>query len=229
MPKSTPEAAIFRKPDFTVAVRSMKIRTQTLDKTAIFPLPRQTYWVMRILPTCRRARAEKEKPIQNSLANAKSRLLSNISDSIAEFAGITCATDHMLRREAKAAAKEGRQRQQTGQRRTLRIAGGRTRYDSYRSHVDDVVDGGQSGRPDQTAGLVDRRFPAYQRFTNARADCQLLSAVSECCDRRDCLLLANSLDCGAKGRSCYATAWLPHPKERGRMPFDERPRLHCPK
>lgn len=61
------------------------------------------------LPTYRRAGAEKERLIQNSLDDAKSRLLSSISDSTAEFAGITCATDHMVRREAQAAAKEGRE------------------------------------------------------------------------------------------------------------------------
>lgn len=109
LPKSTSEAVIFRKPNFTVAVRSMKIITHTLDKTAVSPLPRQTHWVMRLLPTYRRARAEKENLIQASLDDAKSRLLGNISDSIAEFAGITCATDFMVRREAKAAVKEGRQ------------------------------------------------------------------------------------------------------------------------
>lgn len=148
VPNSTSEAIIFRKPDFTVAVWSMKIITHTLDKAAVSPLPRQTHWLMRLLSTYRRARAEKQKLIQNRFDDTKSRLLSTISDSTVGFAGITCATDHMVRQEAQAAAKEGREptfaSKQAKDELFGFLVGGYT-IKSYHSHVDDEVDGGQSG------------------------------------------------------------------------------------
>lgn len=112
LPKSADEAVSFPTPNFAAGARSMKVITHALDTSATSPLPRQHHWVLRLAPSYRRANAQKEKLIQESLDDAKSRLLHNknsdSSSTTAEFSGITCATDHMVRREAQAAEKEGR-------------------------------------------------------------------------------------------------------------------------
>lgn len=86
----------------------MKVITETLDKTVTSPMPRQTFWLIQLTPSYRRARAHKERLIRERLEDAKSRLLNRDDQDTGEFTGITSAIDHMVRREAQAAAKENR-------------------------------------------------------------------------------------------------------------------------
>lgn len=112
IPKSTDEAISFPEPEFTADVGSMKTLTHSIDMAVVSPVPRQTHWFLRLSPSYRRATARKEQLIQESLDDAKSRLLHNKNSEVgntSEYAEITCATDHMVRRETQAAAKEGRE------------------------------------------------------------------------------------------------------------------------
>lgn len=90
----------------------MKVLTHTLDATVTSPMPMQTHWLISITPSYRRANAHKDQLIRERLEDAKSRLLqqnrAGSEKAGQEFSDITCATDHMVRREAQAAAKEDR-------------------------------------------------------------------------------------------------------------------------
>ena len=89
------------------AVKSMKVLTHTLDATVTSPMPSQTHWLISLTPSYRRAEAHKEHLIRERLDDAKARLLKG-GEKAGEFTDITCATDHMVRREAQAAVKENR-------------------------------------------------------------------------------------------------------------------------
>ncbi|KKY33983.1 putative cytochrome p450 [Diaporthe ampelina] len=108
MPAAADEPMVFPAPDYNSAVKSMKVITHTLDATVTSPMPKQTHWLISMTPSYRRARAHKERLIRERLEDAKARLLGRGDHSAGEFAGITSAVDHMVRREAQAAAKEGR-------------------------------------------------------------------------------------------------------------------------
>lgn len=97
----------FPLPEYNSAVKSMKVITHTLDSTVTSPMPRQTHWLISLTPSYRRARAHKDQLIRERLEDAKSRMLS-LADKAGEFTDVTSATDHMVRREAQAAAKENR-------------------------------------------------------------------------------------------------------------------------
>ncbi|PSR83768.1 cytochrome P450 [Coniella lustricola] len=128
----------FPKPSYNISVRSMLIITDGLDMAATSPFPRQAHWLLRQTPRYRHARAYKTRLIQERIADAKRRVLSaipsfspnddnegggrrtrrrkrsgtndtsTITASSSEFHGITCATDHLVRRETLAARKENR-------------------------------------------------------------------------------------------------------------------------
>lgn len=85
----------------------MKVITHALDTTVTSPMPRQTGWLIALTPSYRRARAHKDRLIRERLEDAKARMLDR-GDKSGEFADVTSATDHMVRREAQAAAKENR-------------------------------------------------------------------------------------------------------------------------
>ncbi|KAI3394464.1 hypothetical protein diail_2656 [Diaporthe ilicicola] len=108
VPAAKDQPMRFPKPEYNSAVRSMKVITETLDKTVTSPMPRQTFWLIQLTPSYRRARAHKDRLIRERLEDAKSRLLNRGDQDMGEFTDITCATDHMVRREAQAAAKEDR-------------------------------------------------------------------------------------------------------------------------
>lgn len=112
MPASRDAPIVLPRPTDSEAVHSVKVITEGL-RVITSPLPRQTHWLLRWTPSYRRATAYRERLAQEGLDDAKSRLLRQNDGSeeitgTSEFAGITCATDHMVRREAQAAAKEGR-------------------------------------------------------------------------------------------------------------------------
>lgn len=98
---------VFPTPEYNSAVKSMKVITHTLDSTVTSPMPRQTHLLISLTPTYRRARAHKDRLIRERLEDAKSRML-RLGDKAGEFTDVTSATDHMVRREAQAAAKENR-------------------------------------------------------------------------------------------------------------------------
>ncbi|KAG8160649.1 hypothetical protein KVR01_008913 [Diaporthe batatas] len=108
---NTPAAAdqpmVFPTPEYNSAVKSMKVIIDTLESTVTSPMPRQTHWLISLTPSDRRARAHKDQLIRERLEDAKSRILS-LGEKAGEFADVTSATDHMVRREAEAAAKENR-------------------------------------------------------------------------------------------------------------------------
>ncbi|GAM84517.1 hypothetical protein ANO11243_025130 [Dothideomycetidae sp. 11243] len=70
-------------------------------------LPNLHHWLIRRLPRWQRARAAKDKLMEDSLNNAKARLLS--PESREDM--VTCATDHMVFREHQAAQRENRRPQ----------------------------------------------------------------------------------------------------------------------
>lgn len=107
-PQSKEEAMSFPKLEYSADVRAMTTLMHAVDQATVSPLPRQTHWVLEFAPSFRRAKAQKDRLIQESLDDAKTRLLGKNSDKTAEYAGITCATDHLVRREAQFAEKEGR-------------------------------------------------------------------------------------------------------------------------
>lgn len=111
-PASRDAPIVLPRPADTMAVRSMKV---IIDGLSVFasPLPRQTHWLLRWTPSYRHATAHRDRLAQEGLDDAKFRLLSTKDGSDEstgndEFTGITSATDHMVRREAQAAAREGR-------------------------------------------------------------------------------------------------------------------------
>lgn len=81
--------------------------TKGLDAAFSSPMPRLTHWFLRMTPNYRAARAHKHKLVHERLNDAKARML-GLQDAEGEFTGMTCATDFMVKREAQAAAKEGR-------------------------------------------------------------------------------------------------------------------------
>ncbi|MCJ1472279.1 hypothetical protein MMC13_000926 [Lambiella insularis] len=85
------------KPQLNAAVNSMKILTHGLDVA-----------MLRMTLSYRRARIYKERLVQERLDDAKVRLLDRTHETTDDLKGITCATDHLLRREAQAASKENR-------------------------------------------------------------------------------------------------------------------------
>lgn len=107
IPTQADQPVLFPTPDYTSAVKSMKVITHTLDSTVTSPMPRQTHWLISLTPSYRRARAHKDQLIRERLEDAKSRMLS-LGEKAGEFTDVTSAIDHMVRREAQAAAKENR-------------------------------------------------------------------------------------------------------------------------
>lgn len=88
--------------------------THALDSSVTSPMPMQTHWLISITPTYRRALAHRNRLIHERLEDAKSRMLQHQGEKADEFAGVTCATDHLVRREAQAAARENRAPQYDG-------------------------------------------------------------------------------------------------------------------
>lgn len=91
----------------------MKTITSGIDVAVVSPLPRVAHWFLSWKPSYRRAVAYRTRLVQERLDDAKYRLVdhkkaSEDGSSGDEFAGITCATDHLVRRETQAATKEGR-------------------------------------------------------------------------------------------------------------------------
>lgn len=111
MPASRDAPIVLPRPADSMDVRSIETITDGLNVLSS-PLPRQTHWLLRWTPSYKRAAIHRDRLIQEGLDNAKSRLLSHKEGSEGstsnEFVGITCATDFMVRREAQAAAREGR-------------------------------------------------------------------------------------------------------------------------
>jgi cytochrome P450 len=106
-PSQADEPMVFPTPEYNSAVKSMKVITHTLDSTMTSPMPKLTHWLISLTPSYRRARAHKDQLIRERLEDAKSRMLS-LGEKTGEFTDVTSATDHMVRREAQAAAKENR-------------------------------------------------------------------------------------------------------------------------
>lgn len=107
LPASKDDAITLPKPEYNVAVKSMLTITHGLDVALTSPAPRQVHWFLRQTPVYHRATAYRSKLVQERLDDAKTRML-NRANTGDEFSGVTCATDHMVRRESQAAAKEGR-------------------------------------------------------------------------------------------------------------------------
>lgn len=108
LPAAAEEPIIFPTPDYNAAVKSMKVMTHALDAAVTSPMPKQTHWLISLTPSYRRANAHKERLIGERLEDAKARLLNRGDQNEGGFAGITSAVDHMVRREAQAAAREDR-------------------------------------------------------------------------------------------------------------------------
>lgn len=90
----------------------MKTITDGIDVAIVSPIPWLTHWFLSWKPSYRRAAANRARLVQERLDDAKHRLVDHKKDGDdgigGEFAGITCATDHLVRREAQAAIREGR-------------------------------------------------------------------------------------------------------------------------
>lgn len=110
MPADENVAITLPRPEPSQIVKSMHVFTDALDATVISPFPSFTHWCIRRTPNYRRARAYQAKLVQERLHDAERRLVKgDIEKNNDEgFHAITCATDHMVRREAQMAAKEGR-------------------------------------------------------------------------------------------------------------------------
>ena len=108
MPTSKDDPINLPKPQLNGAVNSMKMLTHGLDVAVTSPLPSLSHWMLRMTLSYRRARIYKERLVQKRLDDAKVRLLDRTHESTDDLKGITCATDHMVRREAQAANKENR-------------------------------------------------------------------------------------------------------------------------
>jgi hypothetical protein len=96
------------KPQLNSAVNSMKILTHGLDVAVTSIMPSLSHWMLRMTNSFRRARIYKERLIQERLDDTKVRLLDRTHETTDDLKGLTCATDHMERREAQAASKENR-------------------------------------------------------------------------------------------------------------------------
>lgn len=107
-PASKDEAITFPKPEYSADVRAMEVLMHALDAAFVSPLPRYTHWLYEWTPSFRRAKANKDRLVQESLDDAKHRLLGKDKVQTSEYAGITCATDHLVKREAEVATREGR-------------------------------------------------------------------------------------------------------------------------
>ncbi|KAG6355761.1 hypothetical protein INS49_003727 [Diaporthe citri] len=108
VPARADQPMVFPTPEYNSAVKSMKVMTHALDAAVTSPMPVQTHWLISITPSFRRALAHKDRLIRGRLEDAKSRMLLNRAEKADEFTDITCATDHLVRREAQAAARENR-------------------------------------------------------------------------------------------------------------------------
>lgn len=116
LPRSKDDAITLPRPDYNVAVKSMLTITHGLDVALTSPAPRQVHWFLRKTPGYRHASAYRSRLVQERLDDAKMRILMSRATATTtttgaggdEFSGVTCATDHMVRREAQAAAKEDR-------------------------------------------------------------------------------------------------------------------------
>ena len=108
MPTSKDDPINLPKPQLNAAVNSMKILTHGPDVAVTSPTPSLSHRMLRMTPSYRRARIYKERLVQERLDDAKVRLLDRTHETTDDLKGITCATDHMVRREAQAANKENR-------------------------------------------------------------------------------------------------------------------------
>lgn len=111
MPVNEDDAMTLPVPERSLAVRSMLVVTDALDIAITSPFPSVTHWYLRKKPSYRHARAHQSKLVQERLNDAKQRLLGRDAANPGDdgLHAITCATDHMVRREAQMAAKEGRE------------------------------------------------------------------------------------------------------------------------
>lgn len=131
---SDDDPAAFPKPEPSTAVASMQIVALGINVTVPSVAPRFAHWRLRMTPAYRRAHAYNDVLVAERLQDAKERMLGSVSASAssspdaqhrggggaekgaeapaaeaeADMAGVTCATDLMVRREAQAARKEGR-------------------------------------------------------------------------------------------------------------------------
>ncbi|XXG96005.1 hypothetical protein Hte_002282 [Hypoxylon texense] len=98
------------KSKVNAAVDSMRILTHGLDVAVTSPVPSLSHRLLTLTPSYRRARSYKERLVQERLDDAKARLIDRITHQATadDLEGITCATDHMVRRESQAARRENR-------------------------------------------------------------------------------------------------------------------------
>lgn len=116
MPADKDDAVILPKPEYSLDVKSMEVVTHALDTTVASPFPRLTHWFLRQTPAYRRARAHQTKLVHERLRDAQERMVNRqdnktkigSSNDDETMRSVTCATDHLVKREAQMAAKEGR-------------------------------------------------------------------------------------------------------------------------
>jgi cytochrome P450 len=110
-PPNRDDPIVFPNARHNAAISAMEILTHGLDVAVTSPVPSLAHWLLRLTPSYRSARAYKERLVQDRLSDAKVRLLGEDTKSEAtdDLQDITCATDHMVRRESQAAKKENRE------------------------------------------------------------------------------------------------------------------------
>lgn len=110
MPANENAAITLPAPEPSQLVKSMQVITDSIDATIVSPFPSLTHWWIRQTPSYRRARMHQAKHVHERLYDAERRLVKGDikKNNDESFHAITCATDHMVRREAQMAAKEGR-------------------------------------------------------------------------------------------------------------------------
>ena len=108
MPASQDDPINLPKPQLNAAVDSMMILTHGLDVAVISPVPKLSFWRFSMKQSYRRAKIHKDRLVQQRLDDAKVRLLDRSQETTDDLKGITCATDHLVRREAQSASKENR-------------------------------------------------------------------------------------------------------------------------
>lgn len=113
-PPSKDAPIVLPKPTPSDAVRHLKTITDAINLAIVWPLPALAHWFLEWKPAYRHAAAYRARLVQERLDDAKDRLAAHRNNktpdgsSGGEYADITCATDLLVRREALAAAKEGR-------------------------------------------------------------------------------------------------------------------------
>ncbi|KAI8622988.1 cytochrome P450 [Xylariaceae sp. FL1651] len=111
MPLSKDDPIDWPKRKVNEAADAMRVLTHGLDVAVTSPIPSLSHWLLSCTSSYRHARAYKEHLVKGRLDNAKSRLIYRTAahkTTADDLEGITCATDHMVRRESQAARRENR-------------------------------------------------------------------------------------------------------------------------